>query len=116
MIRIAEKLKQKVCSRAGESIAETMVALLIAALALTMLAGAVTSASKMINTGRERLDNYYTQTNEMVTFTDGRTMVNGITIKGSGGSKFSQDSYTIVYVKNSAFSGTPVVSYKHNKD
>ena len=41
---------RKLHSKAGETIAETLVALLISALALVMLAGALSAAAKVITT------------------------------------------------------------------
>lgn len=45
-------------SKAGETIAETLIATLIAALALTMLAGAIGSAARIINTSRDAMKDY----------------------------------------------------------
>ncbi len=52
-------IKNKLRSRAGESIGETLVALLIAALALLMLAGAVSSASKIVTRNKAAMEEYY---------------------------------------------------------
>lgn len=54
-----DKVNKKLSSNAGESIAETMVAVLIAALALTMLAAAIYSATNIINLSRTKLNNYF---------------------------------------------------------
>ena len=53
-----KKLMKKLGSKAGESIAETLVATLIAALALVMLAGAIGSASNIINGSRKAMQAY----------------------------------------------------------
>ena len=53
------RMKAKLKSRAGESIAETLVALLISALALLMLAGAVTTAARVVELSREKMTDYY---------------------------------------------------------
>ena len=50
---------EKMCSRAGESIGETLVALLISALALLMLAGAVSSAGKIVTRNKTAMETYY---------------------------------------------------------
>ena len=50
----------KLRDRAGESIAETLVGLLISALALLMLAGALTSASNIVNKSKTAMEDYYT--------------------------------------------------------
>ena len=50
---------RKLYSRAGESIGETLIALLISALALLMLAGAVSSASKIVTRNKAAMESYY---------------------------------------------------------
>lgn len=55
-----KKMLKKLRSTAGESIGETLVALLISALALVMLAGAVSSASNIITRSNDAMNDYYT--------------------------------------------------------
>ena len=50
---------RKLNDSSGESIAETLVAVLIAAFALLMLAGTINSASNMITKSKATLDEYY---------------------------------------------------------
>lgn len=50
---------KKLCSPAGESIGETLIALLISALALLMLAGAVSSAGKIVTRNKSAMETYY---------------------------------------------------------
>ena len=54
-----KRIMAKLLSQAGESIAETLVATLIAALALLMLAGAVSSAARMVNSSKAAVTEYY---------------------------------------------------------
>lgn len=54
----------KLRDRAGESIAETLVGLLISALALLMLAGALTSASNIVNKSKTTMGEYYSEQND----------------------------------------------------
>ena len=54
-----KRMMAKLRGSAGESIGETLVALLISALALLMLAGAVTSAARMVNTSKTAVTEYY---------------------------------------------------------
>lgn len=104
-----EKIKNKLNSQAGESIAETLVSLLIAALALVMLAGAMTTASGVVNKSREKLGGetgYYSKTESLVKM---ESETQGIVkISGSG----LNQSVDIVYGVNDAFSKTPVIAYK----
>ena len=58
-------VKSKIISQAGESIGETLVALLIAALALVMLAGAITTATRLVTTSTNSIKNYYSGNNEI---------------------------------------------------
>jgi hypothetical protein len=53
------RIRNKLCSCAGESIGETLIALLIAALALLMLAGAVSSASRIVTRNKAAMKSYY---------------------------------------------------------
>ena len=55
-----KKIKTKLRGKAGESIAETLISTLIAALALTMLAGAIGSAAKIVTGSRNAMQNYRT--------------------------------------------------------
>ena len=53
-----KKIKARLRARTGETIGETLIALLIAALALVMLAGAITAAAKMITNSRNAIQAY----------------------------------------------------------
>lgn len=57
-----KRIKKKLCGNVGESIAETLVALLISALALVMLAGAISSAAKVIKDSKTAMDTYNEKT------------------------------------------------------
>lgn len=55
----------KLKSTSGESIAETLIAVLIAAFALLMLAGTINSASNIITKSQNTLTEYYTSNNKL---------------------------------------------------
>ena len=59
-------LGKKLRSRCGESIAEVLIALLIAALGLTLLAAMITSASRMIRMSKANMAAYVTAQNALV--------------------------------------------------
>lgn len=59
-----ERFLKKLRSRSGESITETLVALLISAFALTMLAGAILTSSGIIKRSSDRITKYYTASTE----------------------------------------------------
>lgn len=108
---------QKFCSSKGESIGETLVALLISTLALTMLAGAITTTSNIVKKSREHLGQYY-QRNEAEAGVVKMSVENDskkikITITESGGLNISKDVY---YYQNDVFgSKKTVTSYKLKK-
>ena len=53
-----KRMLAKLRSKAGESIGETLIATLIAALALVMLAGAVSSAARIVTNNRNAMKEY----------------------------------------------------------
>ncbi len=54
-----EKLKKRLRSQAGETIAEVLISLLIAALSLVMLATMISATVNMVNTSKEKMISYY---------------------------------------------------------
>jgi len=52
-------IQSKLKSCVGESIGETLIALLISALALIMLAGAISSASRIVTRNKASMEEYY---------------------------------------------------------
>lgn len=56
-----KRLLAKLRGRAGESIAETLIALLISALALVMLAGAISSAANIVRTSKNWVSHHNSQ-------------------------------------------------------
>ena len=57
-MRIRDRIAAKLRGKSGESIAETLIALLISALALLMLAGAVSSAANIVTKSRAAVKTY----------------------------------------------------------
>ena len=55
------KLKKRLRSQAGETIAEVLIALLISVLALTMLAMMISSTVGLVNRSKEKMNEYYDQ-------------------------------------------------------
>ena len=53
------KMIQKLKSTSGESITETLVAILISSFALLMLAGAITTGFRIIETSKATMNRYY---------------------------------------------------------
>lgn len=105
-------IKAKLKSQAGETIGETLVALLISALALTMLAGAISTAANLITKSETVMETYY----EGIT-TLGNPNADGLTIAFSDGVKLIGDSTSssigVKFSKNEAFGSKPIIAYKY---
>lgn len=105
------KIMNRLHSSVGESLSETLISLLVAALALTMLAGAISSSANVIKKGRNSLNQYYNETEKIVTMS-GSGKNGTITIKDS--SSFTQ-SESILYYENDKLGNTPVITYQYKK-
>ena len=116
------KQKNKLLDHTGESIAETLVALLISALALVMLAAIITSSSNIIKRSRSKLDTYYNG-NEYVVNMSGTTVpenvnaVSGTVTIGlaAAGNSLSPQEINVTFYKNASFGSNPVISYKERE-
>ena len=97
---------KKLRGQAGESIAETLIALLISALALVMLAGAI---STVANSNTKMME-YYRQDAALASQTGGSGESITINIAASDSSLSETRENTQLFI-NSAFQGTQVVSY-----
>jgi Tfp pilus assembly protein PilV len=112
-MKLKSTVLSKLQSSAGEALAEVLVAILIAALALTMLASAITSTTKMVNQSKVKMEAYYAENDSMaiqdqeeaagqltVTLTEGETprTLNGEAIKAN-------------YCMNTMVGRTKVISY-----
>ena len=88
---------KKLKSAVGETIGETLVALLISSLALMMLAGAVSAATRMITRSQTTMDAYYRANNAL----DARTGAPGgslsIALTGAGGTLMLSGSAAYVF-------------------
>ena len=54
-----KKIKEKLRSAAGETLAETLIALLVASFALMLLAGMISSTTNLVTSSREKMNSYY---------------------------------------------------------
>ena len=102
-------LLKKLKNSNGESISETLVALLISSLALVMLAGAMTAALRVVTTGREKIDAYYESSESIVNTTSGYD--GSVTLKDKSGVILDQ-TLDVTYQINDEFGSTPVISYE----
>lgn len=72
-------IRRKLKSRRGESLAEVLVAVLVAAIAITMFVGMVSAAIRVTKKNRDALDSYYKRNNLLVQYSDGGGAVAGVT-------------------------------------
>lgn len=71
MNKLRARLSKKLKGKAGESLAEVLISLLIAALALTMLASVISSAARMITQSKKTMRDYYAANGELTTHVHG---------------------------------------------
>ena len=89
--RVSSKLK----STSGESIAETLVAVLISAFALLMLAGTVNTASNLITNSQASLKTYYKDYNNLADPETEGTSATAIVKPKSGSEEVLSDSVSV---------------------
>ena len=109
-----QPIRKKLHSRAGETISETLISLLIASLALVMLAGAVTSGSAMIAKGRTKLEDYYSKNEKLATISQpaaGDSKTGSLKWELVSGKELDGQTFSVVYAENDAFSNKKVISY-----
>ena len=111
---------KKISSQAGETIGETLVALLISALALVMLAGAVSAAMRVVTSSKAHIDAYYQVNNAVVARATSAPTVNGTEASGFGTGTLNISVSNLLpaetiapqaYWKNTQLSGVSVIVY-----
>ena len=109
------RIRRKIQSNTGESIAETLVAVLLIALALTMLAAMISSTANMVKTSETKMNEYYKANAALETFAASVEPIDvAITVTNSSGvaSSAEIESPKVDCISNNAFSKTPVVAYR----
>ena len=104
-----EKVNKRLRSSSGESLSETLVALLLAALALAMLAGVIASGARMINAQKDKLEKYYSR-NEAVVNMTADYQTGSVTFDFEGND--DPDAIPVNLYTNDVFSDKPVITYK----
>ena len=104
-----EKIIAKLRGHSGESIAETLAALLIAALALMMMAGAIQSSYNAVTRSRSTLDEYYDASELLANPYAVRTDNNDA--PSDGEVSIGGKSYDVTYYVNKMFDNTQVIAY-----
>lgn len=116
-------LLNKISSQKGESISETLVSLLISALALVMLAGAITSASRIVTGSRQKLEKYYEANEVMAVMPDkiSEDISDSVMINNTSGDHVyiksndpasSAEGIDVYIYRNISFSDKPVSGYR----
>ena len=111
-------MREKLRSCSGESIAETLFALLISSLALLMLAGAIQASVNVIEKSRTAMGTYYERNNVVSAQQEpGGTLSASFTLtpRGEGSRTVTfggNQGLTLEYFQNELFSRYPVVSYR----
>lgn len=100
-----KNVMKKLHNRKGESLAETLVAVLVIALALTMLAGMITATANMVNKSKSKMNEYYTE----------NARLEQMTVDGTLNMKLTGDvsvDVTVSQTTNNTFSNKPVIAYE----
>ena len=110
---VKRQIRAKLHSQAGESIGETLIALLISALALVMLAGAISSAANVITRSNTQMSKYYQGDNDLAEHTTTKKGPITITMTDTTDKTLTQTTVegTYKYYMNDVFGNTLVVSY-----
>lgn len=109
-----KKILTKLRSSAGESIAETLIALLISALAMMLLAGMISSTNNLVRTSETKMNNYYDDTQKTTGTADISIQIvetndSGEEVTGTGS---TVEKIAIEYRETTAFG---VIDYRYNK-
>ena len=108
-------IRKRLHSRAGETITEVLVSVLIAALGMTLLAGMISAASKMITNSKKSTETYVSAENILATQpdsvgTDVHVTIGDDTVTLSR--PLSNAGSGTVYVVTYTVDNSSVVSYK----
>lgn len=111
------KSLEKLKNHSGESIAETLVAMLISTLALLVLAGAITTATNLISKSSTSLDEYYSANNNLDNGSGTSSSTATVTVAGSDTSSSSADAVTwvkcsVTTYENTTIGSNPVIAYR----
>ena len=113
--------EKKLRSKKGETLVETLIAVLICCLALAALSTVMSSAGNMMKTSADKLDAYYV-CNESLSYPNGQSGREGtvtVSLKGSGTTQIplgpSETGVTTIpvtyFVNLEAGTNNPVASY-----
>ena len=102
-------IKRKLSGRAGETIGEVLVALLISTLALMILAGMISATARIVRTSEEKMGEYYTANAALETIVAPNASSDVVTVTvGETGIQMP-----VVYAVNDTFDSVKVVAYRN---
>ena len=107
MKQIAGKLR----SRKGETIAETLVSLLVGCLALMVLAGMIAATARLVRTSEDKMDEYYVESAKLAE-PEKSGESDSVTVTVSGSEVETSVSCEVAAYENTIFSGHTVTAYR----
>lgn len=114
MKKLRAKTLAKLSGRSGETLAEVLIALLIAALAMTMLAAAISSSAKMITKSKQKMEQYYSESDRMAEQSGDTTGKLSINLSQSGSAVYllkNGQPLTAAFTVNDEIARTKVIAY-----
>ena len=123
-MKLMKRIQLKIKNRRGESIAETLIALLISSGGLLMLATMITSGARMVEKSRDTMSGYYARNNAvaaMETYTpdsdeeEARFTKGNVTLQlktDTAGDQLKPQTFAVVYYENDWLKTKPVISYQ----
>ena len=109
--RLISWLKSRLGSRSGESIAETLIALLVSSIGLLMLTGMLNGSTMMIVRSRKTVGSYYTGNNQLEMKGGDPSGTVNMVFKDEEG-KIREEAFPVVYYVNRTVGKRPVISYR----
>ena len=108
-----KRIAHIITSQKGESIAETLVALLISSLALVMLAGAITTTTRIVTSSQEKIKAYNEANNNLIDKDSSASTGSGdLTLKYNSTPSRTIETYEdIPYYYHDEFDGKKIVTY-----
>jgi len=109
-----KKLFKKIKNNYGETIGETLVALLVSSLALVMLAGAIATTSGIITRSSDRIKEYYSRNEAVINMNSG-AYESGVklTIAGEAGASDVKQDVLVSIGENSVLNNSnPVIVFR----
>ena len=107
-----EKLKKKLGNQVGESLAETLIAVLVIAFATMLLAGMISATSSIVLQSESTMEAFYAASESLEKLEDADGVRTNMTIKAPDGLDISDITISVVYAENTTFESHPVIAYR----